>query len=78
MFTVYSKINCKYCEAIEKVFLLKNIEYKKNLLNVDYTREDFIKKFGEQGTFPKVLNENGELIGGAKETVKYLMNNNLV
>ncbi len=78
MFTVYSKVNCKYCEAIEKVFSMKSIEYKKNLLNVDYTREDFIEKFGEKGTFPKVLNENGDLIGGAKETVQYLKDNNLV
>ena len=78
MFTVYSKVNCKYCEAIEKIFLLKEIDYKKNVLHIDYTKEDFINKFGDNGTFPKILNENGDLIGGVKETVNYLMNNNLV
>ena len=45
MLTVYSKVNCKYCEAIETVFsVLKNIRvYEELLLNVDYTREEFIE-----------------------------------
>ncbi len=72
MLTVYSKTNCQYCEAIAQLLKLKNIEYKKLLLNVDFTREDFIEKFGSGTTFPKVLKEDGELIGGAQETVSYL------
>ena len=51
---------------------LKNIEYKKLLLNVDFTREEFIEKFGSSTTFPKVLSPDGTLIGGATETVNYL------
>ena len=78
MFVVYSKVNCTYCEGVEKLFKLKNIQYKKYLLNVDYTREQFIERFGSQSTFPKVLTEDGELIGGAAETVKYLKENKLV
>lgn len=78
MFTVYSKVNCPYCEKIEKVFKLKGLAYQKYTLNVDYTREEFIEKFGPRGTFPRVLTEDGELIGGATETVKYLKENNLV
>ena len=72
MLTVYSKINCQYCEAIIKLLKLKNIEYKKLLLNVDFTREEFIEKFGSSTTFPKVLSPDGTLIGGATETVNYL------
>ena len=56
---------------------MKGIEYKKYLLNVDYTKQEFIEKFGEGSTFPKVL-VGEELIGGASETVKYLKENNLV
>ena len=78
MFIVYSKVNCPYCEQVEKVFKLKGFEYKKNLLNVDFTREEFIEKFGAGSTFPRVLTEDGTLIGGATETVKYLKENNLV
>jgi len=77
MFQVYSKTNCPYCEAIEKVFKLKSIEYKKYLLNVDYSKEEFIEKFGEGTTFPRVL-LNDELLGGAKETINYLKSQNMV
>lgn len=76
MFTVYSKVNCQYCEAVEKIFKMKNIEYQKLLLNVDFSRDEFIEKFGVT-TFPKVL-VGEELIGGATETVKYLKENNLI
>jgi len=72
MLTVYSKTNCQYCEAIIKLLKLKNIEYKKLLLTVDFTREEFIEKFGSNTTFPKVLKEDGTIIGGATETVNYL------
>ena len=78
MFTVYSKVNCQYCQMVEKLFKIKNIDYKKILLNVDFTKEEFVEKFGEGTTFPKVLDTSGKLIGGASETVKYLKENNLV
>ncbi len=78
MFTVYSKVNCQYCQMVEKLFKIKGIDYKKTLLNVDFTKEEFVDKFGEGTTFPKVLDPSGKLIGGASETVKYLKENNLV
>lgn len=77
MFTIYSKVNCSYCEAIEKVFKLKSIEYTKLILNVDFSRDEFIEQYGVT-TFPQVLNESGEHIGGAAETVKYMKANGLV
>ena len=57
---------------------MKNIQYQKLLLNVEFSRDEFIEKFGEGTTFPKVLDESGELIGGAAETIKYLKENKLV
>lgn len=77
MFTFYSKTNCDYCKTLEKLFKVKNIEYDKKLLNVDFTREEFIDKFGPS-TFPRVLKEDGELIGGTAETIVYLKQNGLV
>lgn len=53
-----------------------NIEYTKLTLGEDYTSEEFIEKFG-RSTFPRVLRD-GELIGGMKETVTYLVANNYV
>lgn len=78
MFTVYSKVNCTYCESLDKVFKIKGIEHKKYLLNVDYSRDEFIEKFGSKATFPRVVLEDGTVIGGASETVKYLKENKLV
>ncbi len=77
MFTLYSKVNCSYCEAIEKVFKLKGIEYTKRTLNIDFTRDEFIEQYGVT-TFPQVLAESGEHIGGANETIKYLKAQGLV
>jgi len=77
MFTVYSKVGCDYCDAVEKLLTIKKIAYEKRILNVDYTRDEFIEQFGVT-TFPRVLNEEGELIGGAKETAVYLKKNGLV
>jgi len=78
MLTVYSKVNCKYCEAIEQLLSIKNINYEKLLLNVDFTREEFISKFGSNTTFPKVITESGDVIGGAKETVAHLKDKGLL
>ena len=77
MLTLYSKVNCPHCENIEKVFKMKNIEYIKYTLNTHYSREEFIEMFGIT-TFPRVLKEDGELIGGASETVAYLRSEGLV
>ena len=78
MFTVYSKTNCKYCETIEQVFKLKDIPYTKYLLGEDYSREEFIAEFGEGSTFPRVLDQDGKLLGGATETVAFLKKEGLV
>ena len=77
MFKVYSKGNCSYCEAVEKLFKMKNIEYVKFLLNCEFNKEDFINTFGKDATFPRVIGPDNDLIGGAAETVKYLKDRNL-
>ena len=77
MYTIYSKTGCPYCDAVEKVFNMKGIEYTKYMLDKDFTREQFIEQFG-RSTFPRVLNEQQELIGGAKETVSYLKENGII
>lgn len=71
MYTVYSKLNCPHCKAIENVFNLKSIPYTKKTLGIDFTRAEFIEQFG-RSTFPRVLNEEGTLLGGASETVRFL------
>ena len=72
MYTVYSKTNCKYCETIERLFDIQEIPYTKLMLNVNFKKEEFIAEFGEGSTFPRVISEEGKLIGGATETVEHL------
>jgi glutaredoxin 3 len=78
MFTVYSKVNCQYCIAVEKLFTIKAIEHTHLTLNVDFDRDEFFAKFGDGATFPQVILDDTQIIGGATATVAYLKANNLV
>ena len=42
--TIYSKPNCIFCDKAEMLCKMKSLEYKKYMLDVDYTREDFVNK----------------------------------
>ena len=44
----------------------KNFEYKKFMLDVDFSREEMFEKFPSARTFPQIT-INGELIGGYTE-----------
>ena len=70
-FIVYSKQKCPHCYKIKSVLELCGAEYQVNTLDEDFTREEFIEKFGEGSTFPQVI-ADGKLIGGAEDTVNYL------
>lgn len=77
-FTVYSKDGCPYCSKIEQVLQLTQLEHKVYKLNVDFTREQFYAEFGQGSTFPQVILNDQEHLGGCTETVKYLKENKLV
>lgn len=77
-FTIYSKDGCPYCIKVEQVLQLSGIEYKKHKLNVDFTKEEFYKEFGQGSTFPQVILNDTEHIGGCTDTVKYLKENKFI
>jgi len=54
---------------------LKHVIYK---LNRDFTREEFYEEFGLGSTFPQVVLNENEKLGGCTETVKYLQEQNLI
>ena len=70
-FKVYSKEGCDYCERINTVLRLTGSTYVVYNLGEDFTKEEFIAKFGEGATFPQVSCD-GKKIGGSVETVKFL------
>tara|TARA_R100001129_G_C5174916_1_gene205953 strand:+ start:70 stop:306 length:237 start_codon:yes stop_codon:yes gene_type:complete len=76
-FTVYSKNGCPYCNKVEKVLQLAELQHVVYKLGTDFNREEFYSKFGEGSTFPRVTMDE-ELIGGCSETVKFLKERNIV
>lgn len=77
-FTVYSKYGCPYCTKVEEVLKLTNLEHKVYKLDEDFTRNQFYAEFGEGATFPQVLLNDQQHLGGCTDTVKYLKEQNLV
>jgi glutaredoxin len=77
-FTVYSKNGCPYCSKVEQVLQLSGIEYKVYKLNLDFTKDEFYSEFGEGCTFPQVILNDQEHIGGCVDTVKYLKENKFI
>ena len=54
MIEIWSKPNCVFCDKAEMLCKMKSLDYKKYMLDVDYTREDFVNKFPEARTFPQI------------------------
>lgn len=77
-FTIYSKDGCPYCEKVKQVMQLTQLEHKVYTLNEDFTRDEFYAEFGEGSTFPQVILNDTEHLGGCVDTVKYLKENNIV
>ena len=64
---IYSKENCPYCVQAETLCKQNAtlIDYKKFMLDEDFTREELFEKFPTARTFPQVV--DGESIGGFTE-----------
>jgi glutaredoxin len=77
-FTVYSKDGCPYCTKVEQVLKLSNLEHKIYKLNEDFTKSEFYAEFGNGSTFPQVVLNDQEHIGGCVDTVKYLQENKII
>ena len=76
-FTVFSRDGCPACNKVQQVLDLAEVEHVIYIVNRDFTREEFLQKFGESSTYPKVVMD-GEVIGGCQEIVKYLREKKLV
>ena len=77
-FYVYSKADCGFCTRLTEFMKHKGINYEKFDLGTDFTSEEFLGKFGKQSTFPQVVLNDNQKIGGMKDTVRFLMENKMV
>tara|TARA_Y100001970_G_scaffold63176_1_gene80886 strand:- start:289 stop:510 length:222 start_codon:yes stop_codon:yes gene_type:complete len=71
MIEIWSKPNCIFCDRAESLCKLKGLEYKKYMLDVDYSRQDLLNKFPEARTFPQIT-QDGNYIGGFTELNAHL------
>ena len=69
---IYSKINCVFCDKAK--MKLQKHNPKIQMLDKDYTRDDFFKKFPNAKTFPQII-INKEHVGGYAELKKWLDKN---
>ena len=77
-FAIYSKDGCPFCTKIQQVMQLVELKHVIYKLNRDFTREEFYEEFGLGSTFPQVVLNENEKLGGCTETVKYLQEQNLI
>ena len=66
MIEIWSKPQCQFCDKAENLCKQKNFEYKKYMLDEDFTRAELVEKFPSARTFPQITID-GELIGGYTE-----------
>jgi glutaredoxin len=66
MIEIWSKPNCPFCDKAENLCIQRKLEFKKYMLDVDYSREELFKKFPSARTFPQITID-GNLVGGYTE-----------
>ena len=66
---IYSKTNCVFCDKAK--MRLANENPTIHMLDKDYTRDDFFKKFPNARTFPQII-INNKHIGTYNELEKWL------
>jgi len=71
MIEIWSKPNCIFCDRAVALCKLRNLEYKKYMLDVDYSRDELLEKFPEARTFPQIT-QNNIYIGGFTELNEHL------
>lgn len=77
-FTIYSKEGCPFCTKIQQVMQLVELQHIIYKLNRDFTREEFYDRFGQGSTFPQVVLNDDQTLGGCTETVEYLQEKNVI
>ena len=69
---IYSKTKCIFCEKAK--MKLQKHNPKIQMLNQDYTMDEFFKKFPNAKTFPQII-INKEHVGGYAELKRWLEQN---
>ena len=71
MIEIWSKPQCVFCDKAVQLCQMKELEFKKYMIDVDYSREDLLDKFPNARTFPQITMDN-VYIGGYTELEAHL------
>ncbi|MDG2061472.1 MAG: glutaredoxin domain-containing protein [SAR86 cluster bacterium] len=66
MIEIWSKPQCVFCDKAVNLCKIKDLEFKKYMLNEDFTMEDLLDKFPHAKTFPQIT-QHGNYVGGYTE-----------
>jgi glutaredoxin 3 len=66
--TIYTKPGCPFCTKIKEVYKIKGWSYREQVLNENFSRDQFHSQFGGSATFPQLI-VDGENTGGCNETL---------
>ena len=71
MIEIWSKPQCVFCDKAVQLCQMKELEFKKYMIDVDYSREDLMDNFPNARTFPQITVDN-VYIGGYTELEAHL------
>jgi len=71
MIEIWSKSQCIFCDKAVQLCQMKELEFKKYMIDVDYSREDLMEKFPNARTFPQITMDD-VYIGGYTELEAHL------
>jgi len=71
MIEIWSKPQCVFCDKAVQLCQMKELDFKKYMIDVDYSREDLMKKFPNARTFPQITKDD-IYIGGYTELEAHL------
>lgn len=71
MIEIWSKPQCVFCDKAVQLCQMKELEFKKYMIDVDYSREDLMDNFPNARTFPQITMDN-VYIGGYTELEAHL------
>ena len=71
MIEIWSKPQCIFCDKAVQLCEMKGLEYKKYMIEVDYSREDLMALFPDARTFTQIKMDS-QYIGGYTELESHL------
>ena len=71
MIEIWSKPQCVFCDKAVQLCQMKELDFKKYMIDVDYSREDLMEKFPNARTFPQITMDD-VYIGGYTELEAHL------